>query len=83
MKEENVGAFAVGILRRCLNLARRTDLHLVLVRDGPLKPCIELLLLAHPELKEHMHIPGYISEDLLPSYYAVADIFVFPTHGDV
>jgi glycosyltransferase involved in cell wall biosynthesis len=54
------------------------DIHLVIGGDGPLKT--ELIAFRNRlGLEDKIHFSGFISEDQLPVFYQMADIFVLPT----
>jgi glycosyltransferase involved in cell wall biosynthesis len=58
----------------------RSGMGLVLVGDGPDRQ--ELEKLSHEISPGKVLFPGFVQRDQLPSYYALADAFVFPTHSD-
>jgi glycosyltransferase involved in cell wall biosynthesis len=63
--------------------ARVSDRHeanLLLVGDGPDRGKYEREC-AHRELKR-VRFMGFVQPDELPTYYAAADVFAFPTHSD-
>jgi glycosyltransferase involved in cell wall biosynthesis len=55
-----------------------TDIHLVIGGKGPLED--GLIALARSfGIEQKVHFTGFISEDQLPLYYQMADLFVLPT----
>lgn len=58
----------------------RTEVGVVLVGDGPSRSELGKMAAAiHPG---SIHFAGFAQRELLPSYYGLADAFVFPTHSD-
>jgi glycosyltransferase involved in cell wall biosynthesis len=56
----------------------RSDTQLIIGGRGPLEK--ELIALARNlEIEDKVHFAGFISEDELPLYYQIADLFVLPT----
>jgi len=53
------------------------DAHLVLVGDGELRGTIEDEI-TNADLREFVHLPGYLPYSQLPLHYSMADIFVHP-----
>ena len=53
------------------------EAHLVLVGDGELRGAIEDEI-KNADLREFVHLPGYLPYSQLPLHYAMADIFVHP-----
>ena len=60
--------------------AQRPETSLLLVGDGPDRPAYEALV--REKGWRHVHFIGYVSQEMLPRYLAVADLFVFPTQWD-
>ena len=59
-------------------IKQNAEINLVIGGDGKLKP--GLIALARSfGIEDHIHFVGFISEEQLPSYYQMADIFVLPT----
>lgn len=56
------------------------DVHLVVVGDGPDREAFERQ--ARDELRDAVTFTGTLPNEVLPNYYALADAFVLPTHGD-
>ncbi|HOJ21545.1 MAG TPA: glycosyltransferase family 4 protein [Armatimonadota bacterium] len=56
----------------------RPDVHLVIGGTGPLRDALHAQT-DRLGLSEHVTFAGFIAEDLLPKYYAAADLFVLPT----
>jgi len=54
--------------------------HLVLVGDGPERPTIEAQARSH-DLKR-VHFPGFQNYSEVPGFYALADVFVLPSHQE-
>jgi glycosyltransferase involved in cell wall biosynthesis len=63
-----------------LNVPLRRTLGLVFVGDGPAGA--ELRERASQMADANIQFAGFVQKDLLPSYYALADALVFPTHSD-
>ena len=61
-------------------IAHRPDTSLVLVGDGPDRPKYESLV--RERGWQHVHFIGFIGQNLLPTYLALPDLFVFPTWSD-
>ena len=61
-------------------IAHRPETSLVLVGDGPDRPKYESLV--RERGWPHVHFIGFIGQDLLPTYLALSDLFVFPTWSD-
>lgn len=59
---------------------KRSDLHLLVVGDGPDRASLERQ--ARTELHDAVTFTGALPNEALPNYYAIADAFVLPTHGD-
>jgi glycosyltransferase involved in cell wall biosynthesis len=58
----------------------RSELGMVIVGDGPMRPEIENQV---AELRSpHVKVVGFVHRDELAAYYALAETFVFPTHTD-
>lgn len=58
----------------------RQDLALVLVGDGPDR--LELMRMASRIIPGSIQFRGFAQREELPSYYGLAETFVFPTHSD-
>ncbi len=67
-------------LLKAFNNAKKqlTNLKLILIGDGPLKPDIEQFIQEY-DLYDDVLLKGYMSHDALPSFMANSDVFVFPT----
>lgn len=65
------------------SITTRPHVHLLLVGDGPLRRSLSRRIEVDPILRGRVHLVGYCPDDLLPSYYAAADIFVLPTRYDI
>ena len=61
-------------------LAERPDVSLLVVGDGPDRQAYEAYV-QHRGWR-HVHFLGFVSPDLLPQYFALADVFLFPTLSD-
>lgn len=59
---------------------QRPDASLLLVGEGPDRLKYEALV--RERGWHHVHFLGFISQELLPQYLALADVFVFPTLAD-
>jgi len=59
-------------------LSESRNLFLVIGGEGPLAPSLSKAV-ADCNLGEFVHFVGYISDENLPSYYQMADLFVLPT----
>lgn len=58
-----------------------TDIHLLIAGEGPLRANIEAL--AHQlGIARNIHFLGFVQPDELPSVYAAADVFLFPSLND-
>jgi phosphatidylinositol alpha-mannosyltransferase len=57
---------------------RHPELHLLVVGDGPERNAPDRL---PPALRARVHLLGSVSDDVLPSIYRAADIFVAPARG--
>lgn len=73
---EKDAKFLIPVLRRVL--ARRKDVALVFVGDGPAKAQLEASV-RNTRLSDHCAFMGYVDRAELPFVYAAADIFVFPS----
>lgn len=62
---------------RYLEAEPETDAHLLIVGDGPEKQ--RLTHLADEHAPDRVRFTGYVSEEDLPDYYKLADLFVLPT----
>jgi glycosyltransferase involved in cell wall biosynthesis len=58
----------------------RAEIGLVLVGDGAARP--ELERLAKMIVPGEVFFPGFAQQEQLATYYALAEMFVFPTHSD-
>jgi len=58
--------------------SRAPRLHLVIGGDGPLKESLSALM-SELGLSDRVRFEGFIQEEDLPNYYAMADLFVLPT----
>lgn len=59
-------------------IKQKAEINLVIGGEGKLKP--GLIALARSfGIEDNIHFVGFISEEQLPSYYQMADIFVLPT----
>jgi glycosyltransferase involved in cell wall biosynthesis len=58
----------------------RKEIGLVFVGDGPARSA--LLQRAAKISPGSIQLKGFVQRELLPAYYALADMFVFPTHTD-
>jgi glycosyltransferase involved in cell wall biosynthesis len=59
-------------------IKQKAEINLVIGGEGPLK--VGLIALARSfGIEDHIHFVGFISEEQLPSYYQMADIFVLPS----
>jgi glycosyltransferase involved in cell wall biosynthesis len=68
------------LIRAFRELVRaRPTARLVLVGDGPLRDTVGDML---ADIKGNVNTPGYLPYSLLPSYYALADVFVHPAPGE-
>ena len=63
-----------------LNTSLRQPVGLVVVGDGP--EGTEVRKRARRISDANIRFPGFVQKDELPSYYALADALVFPTHSD-
>ena len=54
------------------------DASLLIIGDGP----EEATLKRNAQTTPHIHFIGFVQPDELPHWYAVADVFVFPSLGD-
>ena len=61
-------------------VAEQPQASLVLVGDGQDRPAYEAIALER-ELR-HVHFVGFVKQEILPRYLALADVFVFPTLSD-
>jgi glycosyltransferase involved in cell wall biosynthesis len=63
-----------------LDPVTRSELGLVIVGDGPLRRELEhrSAQLGNPSVQ----LPGFVQRDELATYYALAEMLVFPTHTD-
>jgi glycosyltransferase involved in cell wall biosynthesis len=59
--------------------AKKKDLKVLIIGNGPLR---ESILVRLNNLGVHFCYPGFIQQDVLPSYYANAKILLFPTLED-
>jgi glycosyltransferase involved in cell wall biosynthesis len=59
-------------------IKQKADIHLVIGGEGKLKTGL-IALGRSFGIEDHIHFAGFISEDKLPAYYQMADIFVLPT----
>jgi glycosyltransferase involved in cell wall biosynthesis len=63
---------------------QRNDLVIVGSKTGPnydqkIDKTLKLLIAKNPELKNKIHFPGYIKDELLPGLYQESTMFCFPT----
>lgn len=61
-------------------LRRHPGTHLVLVGDGPDRRRIERMV-ARRGVASSVHLVGAVDPDLVPPYYAAADVFAMPTRS--
>lgn len=61
--------------------ARDADVSLVMVGDGVLRPDLEARRAASPQV-DRIFIASFTSQQELPTYYALADVFVLPSLYD-
>lgn len=61
-------------------VAEQPEASLVLVGDGQDRPAYEAI--ARARGLRHVHFIGFVSQEILPRYLALADVFVFPTLSD-
>ena len=59
----------------------KNDVDLMIVGDGPRRD--ELISLCQQEQIKDVHLLGFISNEQLPLYYSIADVFVFPSTRDI
>lgn len=74
-QEKNLD-FLIPVLQDLL--PRHPGLKLLLVGDGPYHQGF-LNQLRHHRLEDHVHFAGYVSRQDLKHWYALADVFVFPS----
>jgi glycosyltransferase involved in cell wall biosynthesis len=58
----------------------KSELSLVIVGDGPLRHSLQLR--ASRLMQGSVKITGFVQRDELAAYYALAEMFVFPTYTD-
>src|SRR6185369_9037132 len=58
----------------------KSELSLVIVGDGPLRHSLQLR--ASRIIQGSVKITGFVQRDELAAYYALAEMFVFPTYTD-
>lgn len=75
-------AKGTGALLSMYDLVRRvrSDVSLMLVGDGPDRGKYESL--CRERGRNHVHFVGHVDPMELPRYFAMADVFVFPTFSD-
>ena len=56
--------------------ANRSDLALLVLGDGPMRPTLE------GKAKAGVHFTGHVSQNELPAFFHAADVFVFPSRHD-
>lgn len=61
-------------------VAEQPEASLVLIGDGQDRPAYEAI--ARERGLRHVHFIGFVKQDILPRYLALADVFVFPTLSD-
>ena len=61
-------------------VADQPEASLVLVGDGPDRSAYETIV--QERRLRHVHFIGFVSQEVLPRYLALADVFVFPTLSD-
>lgn len=61
-------------------VAEQPEASLVLVGDGQDRPAYEAI--ARARGLRHVHFIGFVKQEVLPRYLALADVFVFPTLSD-
>jgi glycosyltransferase involved in cell wall biosynthesis len=54
------------------------DIHLIFVGKGPLEKSLKKNAIDH-NISENISFVGYVNDQDLPSYYAMADVFVLPS----
>jgi glycosyltransferase involved in cell wall biosynthesis len=59
-------------------IKRNADIYLIIGGEGKLKNGL-IALSRSFGIENHIHFVGFISEDKLPAYYQMADIFILPT----
>lgn len=59
---------------------KRPEASLLLVGDGQDRPAYEAMV--RDQGLRHVHFIGFVSQDVLPSFLSLADVFVFPTLSD-
>jgi glycosyltransferase involved in cell wall biosynthesis len=59
-------------------IKQKAEISLVIGGEGKLKHGL-IALARSLGIEDHIHFVGFISEEQLPSYYQMADIFVLPT----
>ncbi len=61
-------------------VAEQPEASLVLIGDGQDRPAYEAI--ARAQGLHHVHFIGFVKQEILPRYLALADVFVFPTLSD-
>ena len=61
-------------------VSHQPEASLVLVGDGPDRSAYETIV--QERQLRHVHFIGFVSQETLPRYLALADVFVFPTLSD-
>ncbi|MDY6853502.1 MAG: glycosyltransferase family 4 protein [Thermodesulfobacteriota bacterium] len=69
-------------LLQCIAILRkeREDIYLTIGGEGPEKKALEDIVLKY-SMEDTVNFTGFIPSELLPEYYAAADLFILPTRS--